>query len=62
MRAAADAGEVRADHLDERAHLLVATLVESAQLIARSDSPAATRSAVAELIREQVDALRHPPA
>ena len=62
LRAAADAGEARADHLDQRAHLLVATLVESAQLIARSDSPAATRTAVAELIHEQVEALRHPPA
>ncbi len=40
--AAAAAGSVRRESIDVAAHLLLATLIEAALLIARSDDPAAT--------------------
>jgi AcrR family transcriptional regulator len=61
LQAAADAGLVAPDHLDERAHLLLATLMEAALLTARSDTPERARAVMADLVDEQLAALRPTP-
>jgi AcrR family transcriptional regulator len=62
LRAAADQGRIRSDHLDERAHLLLAALVEAALLVGSSDDPAATRESMGALIDEHLDGLLFTPA
>jgi AcrR family transcriptional regulator len=57
LYAAADRRRVSAEHLEERAHLLLAALIESALLIGRSDDPNATRKTMGILIDEHIDAL-----
>jgi AcrR family transcriptional regulator len=58
LQAAADAGVISPDHLEERAHLLLAQLTEGALLVGRSDHPKKTRAAMTALIDEQLEALR----
>jgi len=57
LQAAADKRRVSPEHLEERAHLLLAALIESALLMGRSDDPTATRTAMGILIDEHIDAL-----
>lgn len=59
LQQAADAGVISPDHLEERAHLLLASLMEAALLIGRSDHPKKTRADLAELIDQQLEALQH---
>jgi AcrR family transcriptional regulator len=57
LRAAADGRRVSPEHLEERAHLLLAALIEAALLIGHSDAVDATREAMGTLIDEHIDAL-----
>jgi AcrR family transcriptional regulator len=57
LQAAADRGRIGGDHLEERAHLLLAALIEAALVVGRSDHPGATRKAMGALIDEHVDGL-----
>jgi AcrR family transcriptional regulator len=57
LYAAADRRRVSAEHLEERAHLLLAALIEAALLMGRSDDPNATRKTMGILIDEHIDAL-----
>ncbi|ROO87398.1 TetR family transcriptional regulator [Actinocorallia herbida] len=59
--AAADAGLTSPEHLEERAHLLIAAIFEAALLIARSDTPHTTRAVMAELLDRQLEDLRTAP-
>jgi AcrR family transcriptional regulator len=57
LRAAADRRRVSREYLEERAHLLLAALIEAALLIGHSDEVDATREAMGTLIDEHIDAL-----
>lgn len=57
LQAAADAGRVRADHIESRAHLLLAALMEGALLIGTASDPDATRRDIGMLIDEHIDGL-----
>jgi AcrR family transcriptional regulator len=61
LQAAADAGVIAPDRLDERAYLLLAQLTEIALLVGRSDDPDRTKADMTELIDEQLQALRRAP-
>jgi hypothetical protein len=60
LQAAADADLIAADHIDERASLYLAALNEAALVIARSPTPDATRKTMAELLDQELQALRRP--
>ncbi|MCD0453346.1 TetR/AcrR family transcriptional regulator [Actinocorallia sp. API 0066] len=57
LTAAADAGLISPDHLEERAHLLIAALIEATLLIARSDTPHTTQAVLAQLLDQQFEDL-----
>jgi AcrR family transcriptional regulator len=57
LHAAADRRRIAGDHLVERAHLLLATLIEAALVVGRSDDPRATRTTMGALIDEHIDGL-----
>jgi AcrR family transcriptional regulator len=57
LQAAADSNRIGRDHLEERAHLLLAALIEAALLVGRSDDPGTTRKAMGALIDEHIDGL-----
>jgi AcrR family transcriptional regulator len=57
LRAAAEAGRLRANRPDTLARLLLGTLTRAAMLIAGSSTPAATRDEVAATIEEMLQAL-----
>jgi len=54
LRSAARAGRISADLLEERGHLLLASLMEAALLVGESADPAATREAVGRIVAEQI--------
>ena len=60
LQAAADADLIAADHIDERASLYLAALNEAALVVARSPTPDATRKTMAELLDQELQALRRP--
>ena len=57
LQAVADNHRVARDHLEERAHLLLAALIEAALVVAHSRDPGATREAMGALIDEHIDGL-----
>jgi AcrR family transcriptional regulator len=57
LQAAADAGRIRKDRIDARAHFLLAMMMEGALLIAAADNPVAVSRDVAKLIDEYIDAM-----
>lgn len=59
LQVAADSGELPAEHLDERAHLLLALLMEAALLVGRADDPQAMRAVMGSLVDEQLDHMRN---
>jgi AcrR family transcriptional regulator len=60
LAAAAEAGAISPDHLEERAHLLMAAITEAALLIARSATPRKTRAVMIGLVDQQLEELRIP--
>jgi AcrR family transcriptional regulator len=54
LRAAVRAGRIPADSLEQRGHLLLASLMEAALLVGESADPAATRDAVGRILSEQI--------
>ena len=58
LKAAAAADLIAPDHLEDRAHLFMAAVSEAALLIARSPHPDKSRTVMADLLVEQLDALR----
>jgi hypothetical protein len=58
LRAAAAAGTIPDQGLDERAHLILAAVQEGALLVAHSTTPKKTRTVVTQLLDRQLDALR----
>jgi AcrR family transcriptional regulator len=61
LSAAATAGRVGSEHVDVYAHLLLATLVEAALLIARSDDPASMIAVTQAAIGTTLDAYLASP-
>lgn len=57
LRSAARRGRIPADLIEERGHLLLASLMEAALLVGESPNPAATRAAVGHIVSEQIRAL-----
>jgi AcrR family transcriptional regulator len=57
LRAAAAAGLVASEHVEERAHLLLAALIEASLLMSASDDPTSTRAATGEVVDELIDAV-----
>jgi AcrR family transcriptional regulator len=57
LRSAARAGQISYDSLEERGHLLLASLMEAALLVGASANPVATRAVVGRCISEQIHAL-----
>ena len=57
LQAAADHRRIGPDHLAERAHLMLAILIEAALVVGRSDDQRATRKAMGTLIDEHIAAL-----
>jgi AcrR family transcriptional regulator len=57
LRSAARAGRIPAEHLVERGHLLLASLMEAALLVGASAEPAVTRATVGRVVSEQIWAL-----
>ena len=62
LQAAADAGRIRQDRIEVRAHLLLAALMEGALLIGDASNPRPVRREVGALINEHIDALLEPRA
>lgn len=54
LRSAARAGRISADCLEERGHLLLASLMEAALLVGESANPVATRDVVGRLVSQQI--------
>ena len=57
LAAAAAVGAVPDDHLDERAHLLLAALMEAALLLGKADDARATREALRAVVDQHIDGL-----
>lgn len=57
LRAAARRGRISDESLEERGHLLLASLLEAAMLVGESADPAATRATVGRIVSEQIWAL-----
>jgi AcrR family transcriptional regulator len=62
LRSAARAGLIPDDALEERGHLLLASLMEAALLVGASADPVATRAVVGRCISEQIRSLTEVPA
>ncbi|MBI2706594.1 MAG: TetR/AcrR family transcriptional regulator, partial [Actinobacteria bacterium] len=54
LRSAARAGRIPTDLLEERGHLLLASLMEAALLVGEAADPVATREAVGRVVSEQI--------
>jgi AcrR family transcriptional regulator len=54
LRSAARAGRIPSDCLEERGHLLLASLMEAALLVGASTDPPATRAVVGRLVSAQI--------
>jgi len=57
LQAIADSGRGVQDQIDERAHLLLAALMEGSLLIAQAEDAAGARAAIGRLVDDQIDAL-----
>ena len=57
LQMAGAAGRIPADHLDERAHLLLAIMMEGALMVGASTEPDETASVVAQLIDQYLDSM-----
>jgi AcrR family transcriptional regulator len=57
LQVAADQGRIQPDHIVERAHLLLAVLMEASLMIGDADDVDATRALVGGLVDEHIDAL-----
>ena len=57
LQAAADAGRIRPDRIDSRAHFLLAVMMEGALLIGAAENPRAVSRDIAKLIDEHIEAL-----
>jgi AcrR family transcriptional regulator len=60
LQAAADAGQIAGDHLEERARLLLAALIEASLLMSASDTPRKTRAAIGVALDDLIDGMRVP--
>lgn len=58
LQAAADAGQIAGDHLEERARLLLAALIEASLLMSASDTPRKTRAAIGVALDDLIDGMR----
>ncbi|MGH2586502.1 MAG: TetR/AcrR family transcriptional regulator [Dehalococcoidia bacterium] len=54
LRSAARAGRISSDCIEERGHLLLASLMEAALMVGASADPAATRAVVGRLVSAQI--------
>ena len=57
LQAAADAGRIRPERIESRAHFLLAVMMEGALLIGAADNPKAVSRDIARLIDEHIDGL-----
>jgi AcrR family transcriptional regulator len=57
LRAAADERQVRAENLEERAHLLLASLMEASLMVGASEDPSTARAALGHVVDVLLDAL-----
>ena len=57
LQAAADAGRIRPDRVELRAHFLLAVMMEGALFIAAADNPKAASRDIARLVDEHIDGL-----
>lgn len=60
LQAAADAGQIAGDHLEERARLLLAALIEASLLMSANDTPRKTRAAIGVALDDLIDGMRVP--
>jgi hypothetical protein len=60
LQAAADAGQIAGDHLEERARLLLAALIEASLLMSASDTPRKTRAAIGVALDDLIEGMRVP--
>lgn len=60
LQAAADAGQIAGDHLEERARLLLAALIEASLLMSASGTPRKTRAAIGVALDDLIDGMRVP--
>jgi len=61
LQAAADAGEIDSAHITERAHLLLAALIEASLLLAHSDKPKRVRASAGAVVDGLLDGLWRSP-
>ena len=61
LQAAADAGEIESEHLTERAHILLAALIEASLLLGHSDNPKRARAGAGAVVDGLLDGLRRSP-
>jgi AcrR family transcriptional regulator len=60
LQAAADAGQIAGDHLEERSRLLLAALIEASLLMSASDTPRKTRAAIGVALDDLIEGMRVP--
>lgn len=60
LQAAADAGQIAGDHLEERARLLLAAMIEASLLMSAGDTPKKTRAAIGVALDDLIDGMRVP--
>lgn len=58
LQAAADAGQIAGDHLEERARLLLAALIEASLLMSASGTPRKSRAAIGVALDDLIDGMR----
>jgi AcrR family transcriptional regulator len=61
LQAAADAGQIESEHLTERAHILLAALIEASLLLGHSDDPERARTSAGAVVDGLLDGLRRSP-
>lgn len=61
LEAAAQQGQITVEHLDERAHMLLAVLIEASLLLGTSPNPSAIRAVVGTVVDDLLDALTCAP-
>jgi AcrR family transcriptional regulator len=62
LQAAADAGQIAGDHLEERSRLLLAALIEASLLMSASDTPRKTRAGIGIALDDLIDGVLVPRA